>query len=176
MDHVTLAGDLFLEGFNCAQAVAVAFCDVTALTEIQAARMASAFGGGMGRMREVCGAVSGMFMVLGLLYGYDDPKADDTKKKLYTDVQALAGQFKAEAGSIICRDILKNPPSDPSPSPRTAEYYAMRPCERMVYNAAAFALCHLHDFKKNRYKNIDFSERPCIMGLVRINPKNKIKN
>ena len=137
MNHAQKAFELFKSGYNCAQAVAVAFCDVTGLTAIQAARMASAFGGGMGRMREVCGAVSGMFMVLGILYGYDDPKDDATKKELYTRVQALAEEFKKDAGSIICRDILKNPPSDPSPSPRTAEYYNLRPCERMVYNAAA---------------------------------------
>ena len=136
MNHAQKAFDLFKSGYNCAQAVAVAFCDVTCLTEIQAARMASGFGGGMGRMREVCGAVSGMFMVLGILYGYEDPKDDATKKELYTQVQALAEDFKKDAGSIICREILKNPPSDPNPSPRTAQYYAMRPCERMVYNAA----------------------------------------
>ena len=146
MDHGKIAFDLFKSGYNCAQSVAVSFCDVTGLTEKQAARMASAFGGGIGRMREVCGAVTGMYMVLGMLYGYDDPRDDGTKKELYGHVQALAEQFKAEAGSIICRDILKNPPSDPNPSPRTPEYYAMRPCERMVYNAAclvdAFIAAH----------------------------------
>ena len=136
MNHGEKAFNLFKSGYNCAQAVAVSFCDLTGLTEKQAARMASSFGGGIGRMREVCGAVSGMFMVLGLLYGYDDPKDDAAKKVLYTDVQALAEEFKKDAGSIICRDILKNPPSDPNPSPRTAAYYAMRPCERMVFNAA----------------------------------------
>ena len=137
MNHGEKAFNLFKSGYNCAQAVAVSFCDLTGLTEKQAARMASGFGGGIGRMREVCGAVSGMFMVLGLLYGYDDPKDDATKKVLYTDVQALAEEFKKDAGSIICRDILRNPPSAPSPRPRTAEYYAMRPCERMVFNAAS---------------------------------------
>ena len=137
MTHAEKAYELFKSGYNCAQAVAVAFCDQTGLTESQAARMASPFGGGMGRMREVCGAVSGMLMVLGTLYGYDDPKADTAKKELYTRVQALAAEFKGDAGSIICREILKNPPSDPNPSPRTPEYYAMRPCERMVYSAAA---------------------------------------
>ena len=146
MNHGEKAFNLFKSGYNCAQAVAVSFCDLTGLTEKQTARFASGFGGGIGRMREVCGAVSGMFMVLGLLYGYDDPKDDATKKVLYTDVQALAEEFKKDAGSIICRDILKNPPSDPSPSPRTAEYYAMRPCERMVFNAAtildAFIAAH----------------------------------
>ena len=136
MNHAEKAHELFKSGSNCAQAVAVAFCDKTGLTESQAARMASPFGGGMGRMREVCGAVSGMYMVLGILYGYDDPQADTAKKQLYTQVQALAEEFKKESGSIICREILKNPPSDPNPSPRTAEYYAMRPCERMVWNAA----------------------------------------
>jgi C_GCAxxG_C_C family probable redox protein len=90
----------------------------------------------MGRMREVCGAVSGMFMVLGILYGYEDPKDDATKKELYTQVQALAEDFKKDAGSIICREILKNPPSDPNPTPRTAEFYAKRPCAKMVLTAA----------------------------------------
>lgn len=136
MDHRETAAQLFLEGMNCAQAVAVAFCDVTGLEEKTAARMASAFGGGMGRMREVCGAVSGMLMVLGYLYGYDSPVDHAGKKNLYAEVQALAGRFRAETGSIICREILKNPPSDPNPTPRTAEYYARRPCTKMVMTAA----------------------------------------
>ena len=136
MDHGMKAAELFLSGYNCSQAVVVAFCDKTGLTEKQAAKMASAFGGGMGRMREVCGAVSGMLMVLGTLYGYDNSDADHKKKELYHQVQALAEQFRAENGSIICRELLKNPPSDPNPSPRTAEYYAQRPCARMVMTAA----------------------------------------
>ena len=146
MDHVTLAADLFLQGYNCAQAVAVAFTDVTGMDEKEAARLAAPFGGGMGRMREVCGAVSGMFMVLGSLYGYDNSDADGKKKELYKQVQDLAEQFRQENGSIICREILKNPPSDPNPSPRTAEYYAKRPCCRMVMTAArlmdAFIAAH----------------------------------
>ena len=136
MDHSILAGDLFLGGYNCSQSVAVAFCDVTGIDKDFAARMASSFGGGMGRQREVCGAVSGMLMVLGLLYGYDTPGDDVSKKKQYQDIQALCGQFREEVGSIVCREILKNPPSDPTPSPRTAEYYAVRPCARMVMTAA----------------------------------------
>ncbi len=127
MDHGIKAAELFLQGYNCAQAVAVAFCDVTGLSEDFSAKMASSFGGGMGRLREVCGAVSGMLMVAGLLYGYDNSDADDKKKALYKQVQELAEQFRAENGSIICREILKNPPTDPNPSPRTAEYYAKRP-------------------------------------------------
>ena len=136
MDHGLKAAELFLSGYNCAQAVAVAFTDVTGLTEQQAAKMASAFGGGMGRMREVCGAVSGMLMVLSYVYGYDTPGDDISKKRLYGQVQALAADFRAENGSIICREILKNPPSDPNPTPRTAEFYAKRPCAKMVMTAA----------------------------------------
>ena len=136
MDHGMKAVELFFEGYNCAQAVAVAFCDVTGLDEKTAARTVSAFGGGMGRLREVCGAVSGMFFVLSYLYGYDTPGDDDIKKQLYSRVQQLAGEFRESCGSIICREILENPSTDPTPSPRTAEYYAKRPCARMVKTAA----------------------------------------
>ena len=136
MDHGMKAMELFVEGYNCAQAVAVAFCDITGLDEKTTARMVSPYGGGMGRLREVCGAVSGMFFVLGYLYGYDNADADETKKELYGRVQDLAGQFREKCGSIICREILKNPPSDPNPTPRTAEFYKQRPCARMVVTAA----------------------------------------
>ena len=136
MNHGEKAMHLFLGGYNCAQAVAVAFCDVTGLGEKETARMVSAFGGGMGRMREVCGAVSGMLFVLSYLYGYDTPGDDASKKVLYTNVQDLAGQFREQVGSIICREILNNPASDPNPTPRTAEFYAKRPCARMVFTAA----------------------------------------
>ena len=136
MDHGIYAGELFMKGYNCAQSVVVAFSDVTGLEESFSAKLSSSFGGGMGRMREVCGAVSGMLMVLGLLYGYDTPGDDAGKKLQYQAVQALSSQFREQTGSIICREILKNPPSDPNPSPRTAEYYAKRPCARMVLTAA----------------------------------------
>ena len=135
MDHGMKAAELFLSGYNCAQSVAVAFCDVTGLDEKTAARTVSAFGGGMGRMREVCGGVSGMFFVLSWLYGYDTAGDDVSKKRLYTDVQALAARFREENGSIVCREILKNPPSDPNPTPRTAEFYKKRPCAKMVMTA-----------------------------------------
>ena len=131
MDHGMKAAELFTQGYNCAQSVAAAFCDVTGLHEKIAARMASPFGGGMGRMREVCGAVSGMYLVLGWLYGYDTPGDDVSKKALYADVQAMGARFREQAGSIVCREILKNPPSDPNPTPRTAEFYQKRPCARM---------------------------------------------
>ena len=136
MNRAEQAAKLFLEGYNCAQAVAVAYSDLIGLTPEYTAKLASSFGGGFGRLREVCGAVSGMVMVLGALYGYDNADAEKSKKDHYTLVQTLAGKFREENGSIICREILKNPPSDPAPSPRTAQYYAERPCAQMVYTAA----------------------------------------
>ena len=137
MDHSMYAAELFMQGYNCAQAVALAFSDVTGLDDEMSAKLAASFGGGIGRLREVCGAVSGMLMVAGLLYGYDENGENDCRKKEhYQLVQALAGQFREEVGSIVCRDILKNPPSDPAPTPRTAEFYARRPCVRMVMTAA----------------------------------------
>jgi len=132
MDHGIKAAELFLQGYNCAQAMMVAYCDLTGLEPAYAAKLSSSFGGGMGRMREVCGAVSGMLMVAGLLYGYDTPGDDAEKGRHYALVQKLAGEFRTGAGSIICREILDNPPSDPNPTPRTAEFYKVRPCARLL--------------------------------------------
>lgn len=136
MEYSERAADAFRRGYNCCQAVVVAFCDKTGMTEAEAARMSSSFGGGMGRMREVCGAVSGMLLVAGILYGYDTPGDDSRKREHYRLVQSLAGRFREEAGSIVCREILKNPASDPNPTPRTPEFYATRPCCRLVMLAA----------------------------------------
>ena len=136
MDHSTLAAQLFLDGCSCSQAVMTAFCDLTGMDRSTALRLSAPFGGGIGRMREVCGAVSGMMMVVGLLYGFEPSEGSTAKSAHYHLVQELAEQFRQQAGSIICREILKNPPADPTPSPRTAEYYANRPCARMVMLAA----------------------------------------
>ena len=132
MDRDIQAAKLFTEGYNCAQAVIMVYADRIGMDEKTCAKLSSSFGGGMGRMREVCGAVSGMFMVAGLLYGYDGPEEGEIKKEHYARIQYLAEKFREKAGSIVCREILKNPPSDPTPSPRTAEYYKQRPCARMV--------------------------------------------
>lgn len=132
MDRAYYAAKVFYEGYNCAQAVAMAFADMVGLDEKFCARAVSSFGGGMGRLREVCGAVSGMLFIAGILYGYDTKDDDAVKKEHYARVQELAGKFREEAGSIVCREILKNPPSDPVPSPRTAQYYKDRPCVHMV--------------------------------------------
>ena len=135
MERYEHAAELFVSGYNCAQAVAVAYCDLMGMDADTAAKLASSFGGGMGRMREVCGAVSGMLMVAGSLYGYCGKEDDAEKMAHYARVQELAGQFREEVGSIICREILKNPPSDPVPTPRTAEFYKTRPCTHMVVTA-----------------------------------------
>ncbi len=128
------AVELFLNGCNCAQAVFVAFCDMFELDEALALRLSSSFGGGIGRQREVCGAVSGMCMALGALYGYDDVSAPAKKAEHYARLQALCGEFREMYGSIICRELLgaKRADDAPTPTPRDAEFYRTRPCARFV--------------------------------------------
>ena len=120
---------LFLEGYNCAQAVAGAFAPEMGLSVDAAARPASGFGGGMGRMREVCGAVSGMTLAASALRGYNDPKAGPEKTDTYAMIQELAGRFRAENGSIICRELLglARPEGTPQAEARTPEYYKSAP-------------------------------------------------
>ncbi len=129
---------LFEKGYNCAQAVFVSFCDRTAMTENEAAKLASSFGGGMGRLREVCGAFSGLCLTLSALYGYDDPEAKEAKAEQFKDIQGLAAKFREENGSIVCRELLglKEKVSDPTPEIRTSQYYHKRPCGELVACAA----------------------------------------
>lgn len=134
MERAVYGAKLFAQGYNCAQAVAVAFCDVTGLSPELSAKITSSFGGGMGRMREVCGAVSGMLAVAGLLYGYDGADAEDKKMAHYAMVRELADQFREQAGSIICREILKDMPEGPV-EPALEQIVAQRPCARMVVTA-----------------------------------------
>lgn len=134
------AMELFQEGYNCAQAVLGAFAQDMDMDFQQAMMLSSSFGGGMGRMREVCGAVSAMFMVAGLEKGYSDPKASTEKAGHYDYIQQLAAKFKEENGSIICRDLLgltKPGPDTPVPEPRTEAYYKKRPCQLLVGQCAA---------------------------------------
>ena len=134
------AMELFQEGYNCAQAVLGAFAQDMNMDFQQAMMLSSSFGGGMGRMREVCGAVSAMFMVAGLEKGYSDPKASTEKAGHYDYIQQLAAKFKEENGSIICRDLLgltKPGPDTPVPEPRTDAYYKKRPCQLLVGQCAA---------------------------------------
>ncbi len=136
----TKAMELFQEGYNCAQAVLGAFAQDMNMDFQQAMMLSSSFGGGMGRMREVCGAVSAMFMVAGLEKGYSDPKASTEKAGHYDYIQQLAAKFKEENGSIICRDLLgltKPGPDNPVPEERTEAYYKKRPCQLLVGQCAA---------------------------------------
>lgn len=135
--HEEKACRLFSEGYNCAQAVTAAFSEEIGMSEKQAAKLASAFGGGMGGQREICGAVSGMYIILGILYGYDDAKADEAKKKIYSQVQKLSAEFKEEYKTIICRELLGiEGAQKPEPAPRSPELYAQRPCLAFVASAA----------------------------------------
>lgn len=131
------AYEAFFKGYNCSQCVALAFAAEMGLTEEQALKMASGFGGGFGRMREVCGAFSGITLVLGALYGNTDPTQ---KTQTYTEIQALAKQYKQRngGGSIVCRELLGLAKAEGSPvaSPRTADYYKKRPCPELVRLAA----------------------------------------
>lgn len=129
---------LFKQGYNCAQSVLLAYADELNLDKKTAAMISSSFGGGMGRMREVCGAVSGMFMVMGLKKGYSEAEDVEGKARLYAQIQELAARFKKLNGSIICRELLEGveKSSSPTPSERTQQYYKKRPCELLVGDAA----------------------------------------
>lgn len=124
---------LFMKGYNCSQSVAAAFAEEMNMQEADVARLTIGFGGGIGRMREVCGTVSGMAFVLSALY------ADEGKGSVYAKIQAVAEKFEQENGSIICRELLgldKNGKRCPVPEPRTEQYYKKRPCNQLVHMAA----------------------------------------
>ncbi len=141
MSKADKAKELFEGGCNCCQAVFCAFRDETNLSEEDALRLSAGFGGGMGRMREVCGAVSGMIMVLSNRFASTDPNDREKKKELYALIQKASGEFREENGSIICRELLglEEKTSDPNPEARTKEYYKKRPCSELVHCAAEIA-------------------------------------
>ena len=140
---------LFKEGYNCAQAVVGAFEEELGLSREELFKISSSFGGGMGRLREVCGAVSGMFMVAGLVAGYSDPCDQTAKKNHYALIQRMAKCFSDEFGSIICRELLSlgEGAEPPTPTPRNAEFYKKRPCSEYVFFAAEIAQKILFDKK-----------------------------
>ena len=142
-----IAKNYFLEGYNCSQAITLAFSDVLELDKTALLRLSSSFGGGMGRLREVCGAVSGMYIVLGYIRGYSDPSDFDVKKRLYSEIQELAATFRAKYGSIVCRELLSGVPhtDGAAPEERTVQYYKKRPCGEQIEYAAII----LHDFLKS---------------------------
>lgn len=128
----------FKTGYNCAQSVFLAFAENVGFEKETALKLSSSFGGGMGRLREVCGAVSAMFAVAGLKQGYIEPDNDELKTEHYTRIQNLAEKFKAKHGTIICRELLNlsEGADSPIPSKRTEQYYQERPCELFIKTAA----------------------------------------
>lgn len=128
----------FLDGYNCSQSIILAFEDLIDMDIETALKVASPFGGGMGRLREVCGSVSGMFMVMGFLYGYNQPDDYNRKKELYEHIQELARRYEEANGSIICRDLLglSVKKEEATPEKRTEEYYKKRPCKEKIGSAA----------------------------------------
>ena len=147
MTYAEKAKKNFESGMNCAQAVFTAFSDLTGLDESTSMKLAASFGGGMGRMREVCGAVSGMFMALGILYDTGKIPSQEEKIAHYQRVQELAAKFKEENGSIICRELLEGVPVKPGKEPeqRTQQYYAKRPCSEYCVCAAEILAKYLEE-------------------------------
>ncbi|MBS7006908.1 C-GCAxxG-C-C family protein [Anaerostipes sp.] len=141
------AMDLFKEGYNCSQSVFLAFQDLYDIDRQTALKLSSSFGGGMGRLREVCGSVSGMFLTAGILYGYDSPADRTAKTEHYRRIQELARAFEEQNGSIVCRELLGLSQKKESyiPAERTKEYYEKRPCVQIVGCAA----CIMEEYIKN---------------------------
>ena len=138
-DRIQKAVELFKSGYNCSQAVVAAFADMYGFTEEQALKMSASFGGGIGRMRETCGAACGIFMLAGLEKGAIIPEDRDGKAANYALVQELAAEFKHRMGSINCGELLglkKTTPIVSTPEKRTSQYYAKRPCVKTVEEAA----------------------------------------
>ncbi len=137
MDHSEKAYELFTQGYNCSQSVFAAFCDVTGLDMDLALKISSSFGGGIGRLREICGAMSGMLMAAGCLYGYTTPADYNIKSEHYRLVQELSYRFRERAGSMLCRELLGlDGASNPESPVRDARFYATRPCGRVIRAAA----------------------------------------
>lgn len=147
------ARELFREGYNCSQAVTLAFAEeleARGISREMAAGLAFSFGGGLGRLREVCGCVSGMALVCGALEGYTDPKAAAEKQDHYKRIQKLVKAFKDENGSYICRELLAgiNTDTNPMPEARTESYYKKRPCAELAACAADILERHLEELQK----------------------------
>lgn len=141
-----LAESLFLKGYNCAQSAAGAFSDEVNLPLDVLLKIASPFGGGAGRLRKMCGALSGCFIVLGLLNGYSDPDDYEGKKELYKSVQKIALEFKSKNRSYICKELLNTKgESPPEPSVRDENFYKTRPCAKFIGDCAEI----LENFLKN---------------------------
>lgn len=141
------AEELFRLGYNCSQSVYAAFAEDLGMSVEEAAKRASPFGAGFGKLREVCGAVSGMVLVLGDLCGYQDPTDAAGKQALYALVQRLCGSFEKSEGSLICRELLGLAKDEDLAEPvvRTEEYYQSRPCVGACRRAAELLEAYLTD-------------------------------
>ena len=151
-DRIELAVSLFKEGYNCSQSVVAAFADMYGFTREQALRMSASFGGGIGRMRQTCGAACGLFLVAGLETGCTEGSNREGKEANYKLVQQLAQEFKQRNGSLICAQLLgldKSAPTPATPEARTAEYYKKRPCVKMVEEASRIWV----EYLENKHKN-----------------------
>jgi C_GCAxxG_C_C family probable redox protein len=136
MNKSDLAKKYFKEGYNCCQAVVLAFASDMGLNETTALAIASSFGGGIGRLREVCGAVSGMCIVAGMMYGYTSPTDSTKKAEHYQLIQKMAAEFEEKNGSIICKVLTGIQKDHHIPTERTNEFYKKRPCVELVGDAA----------------------------------------
>lgn len=136
MKHSEKAREIFNKGYNCSQAVVAAFSDITGLDFETSLKVSSSFGAGMGKMRSVCGAVTGMYIVAGLLWATTQSDAA-SKEKHYTLIQQITQRFKDMHDTVVCAELLKNLKTDTTPKPaeRTQEYYKVRPCLKFVEDA-----------------------------------------
>ena len=149
-ERIEKAVALFKEGYNCSQSVVAAFADRYGFTREQALRMSASFGGGIGRMRETCGAACGLFMLAGLETGAVDGADREGKAANYALVQQLAEEFKKRNGALKCAELLglsKKEPVVSTPEARTPQYYAKRPCVKMVEEAARIWCGYLENQK-----------------------------
>lgn len=150
-DRIQKAIELFKSGYNCSQSVVAAFADRYGFTQEQALRMSASFGGGIGRMRETCGAACGLFLLAGLETGATEAADREGKAANYALVQELAAEFKKRNGSLICSELLglkKKEPASSVPEERTTQYYAKRPCSKMVEEAARIWVEYLEKCSK----------------------------
>ena len=138
MNRRELAIENFKKGYNCSQAVVLAFQDVLTIDASELCKIASPFGGGISRMRETCGAVSGMVLVLGNLIGYSTPELGEKKHELYKNTQEILKIFENKYGSLTCRVLLNltDKHDDPKPSPRDHNFFNKRPCVELIGGAA----------------------------------------
>lgn len=151
--RVERAQELFCSGYNCAQSVFAAYADLFGMDRETALKLSCPMGAGIGRMREVCGTVCAMSMLSGFVYGNADPKDEEAKKRAYEIVRRMAGEFQEENGTLLCRELLgiSGMEESAAPSERTPEYYASRPCLKIVGCAARIVEKHLFS-EKELYK------------------------